>query len=329
MVAPYLPWSQVCHKSNSILTETKSDQLLYLLKHPKSYIHAIYASTDALLYLSGIEKLITALNLTVTSPSLTYVAKPKLLSELGLNEEQFLDIGILAGFQHSPAFPPIAHDSALKAAIEMLKYYKNGFSTVSMYSDHPGVKAMNYLDIFARTRTMMKYSLILTSEGAVLPLQSIQQPNHSPSPGDIPSDFHEVYTHRLPDEAYFYLSRGLLGPQPLDWLTSGYINEPPPLDNGETTEYKRFVKEVITEGQTGPRATALALISSVLHNFWVNRRVQGCFWFEPFPGGQKNFNNVSHNSRETAALAERVAGWNVPYAVIEEELRRQNVSLQV
>jgi len=249
------------------------------------------------------------------------------LTDLGITEDQLLDVGILAGFQHSFAFPPIAHDSALKSVLEMVKYYKTGFSTVSVYVDHPGVKAMNYLDHFARTRTMMKFSLIFSSDGAVVPLQfTMQTHNHSFSPADVPSDFHEVYTHRLPDEAYFYLSRGLLGPQVLDWLTSGYIHEPPPLDNGDTTEYKRFVKEVITEGQTGPRATALALISSVLHTFWATRRVQGCFWFESHvTGSNKNFNNVSHTSRETAALAERVSGWNVPYVVVEEELRRQNV----
>jgi hypothetical protein len=325
MVAPYLPWAQVRSSSNSPYMSLRSPQLLYLLKHPKSYIHAIYASSDALLYISGVEKLITSLNLTSTSPTFTYVAKPKLLADLGVNEEQFLDVGILAGFQHSPAFPPIAHDGALKSTVDMIKHYKTGFSTVTMYGEHPGVKAMNYVEHFARTRTMMKFSLIFSSEGSVTPLP-LAIPSHNLTASDIPSDFHEVYTHRLPDEAFFYLSRGLLGPQVLDWLTSGFIIEPPPLDNGETTEYKRFVKEVITEGQTGPRATALALLSSVLHNFWSTRRVQGCFWFENhMPGGPKNFNNVSHNSKETAALAERVTGWNVPYGVIEEELRRQNV----
>lgn len=38
---------------------------------------------------------------------------------------------------------------------------------------------------------------------------------------DIPQDLHEVFTHRLPDEIYFYLSRGLLSPHALIWLTSG------------------------------------------------------------------------------------------------------------
>lgn len=216
----------------------------------------------------------------------------------------------------------------------MVKYYKSGYAAVSAFAEHPAVKTTQYSDHYARTRSMVKYSLILSSEGTVMPLPlAITTPAtqghpshhpHHPTAADIPSDLNEIFTSRLPDEIYFYLSRGLLGPQALVWLTSGQIIENPPLDNGETTEYKRFVKEVITDGQTGPRATALALISSVGHNFWASRKVTGHFWFEPTsPHGQKP---VQHNSPQTAQLAERVAGWNVTYAIVEEELRRQNVS---
>lgn len=35
---------------------------------------------------------------------------------------------------------------------------------------------------------------------------------------------------------------------------------------------------------------------------------------------------ILHNAPQTAQLAERVAGWQVRYGVVEEELRRQNVS---
>ena len=93
------------------------------------------------------------------------------------------------------------------------------------------------------------------------------------------------------------------------------------------------MKEVVTDGQTGPRATAIALISSVLNSYWNNRRITGNFWFEqpqnpqggpPNAHGQKYIN---HNSSQTAGLADRVAGWQVPYAIVEEELRRQNVRL--
>ena len=65
----------------------------------------------------------------------------------------------------------------------------------------------------------------------------------------------------------------------------------------------------------------LALISTVCNNFWSSKKVQGYFWFEQVPGKL-----VMHNSQQTTQLADRVSGWNVPYSIVEEELRRQNVS---
>ena len=263
------------------------------------------------------------------------------MTDLGVNEENFLDIGILVGFDHSPPFPPSMHEQGLKATVDMVKYYKSGQAAVAAFGDHPAVKTTQYPDQYARSRAMVKYSLILSSEGTVLPLplaitastppSSSQGNNHShhhPTAADIPSDLHEIFTHRLPDEIYYYLSRGLLGPQSLVWLTTGQINEGPPLDNGDTTEYRRFVKEVITEGQTGPRATTLALISSVCHNFWSNRKVTPYFWFEqPTSPTYHTKAVVAHNSTQTSQLVDRVGGWMVPSALVEEELRRQNVSV--
>lgn len=316
---PTIPW-RIC---------VNCLQLIYLQRHPKSYIHAIFGPTDTLLY-PGVDKLITSLDLLSPTPTFTFTSKRSFLQELGVSEDQFLDIGILVGFDHSLPFPPTVHEQALKATVDMVRYYKSGHAAVAVCADQPAVKAIQYADHYARTRSMIKYSLILSSEGTVQPLPlalgpAVGHPNHhlQPTAADIPQDLHEIFTNRLPDEIYFYLSRGLLSPQALVWLTTGQIVENPPLDNGETTEYKRFVKEVITEGQTGPRATTLALIGSVSHSFWANRKVQGCFWFEQPSHSQKP---IMHNSSQTAQLAERVSGWNVPYQIVEEELRRQNVS---
>ena len=144
------------------------------------------------------------------------------------------------------------------------------------------------------------------------------------STADVPRDLDEVFTHRLPDEVYFYLSRGLIGPQALIWLTSGQIIENPPLDNGDTTEYKRFIREVLTEGSPGPRTTALALVSHVLNEFWQKKKVQPWFWFDqPQPHSSRA---VSHNSPPTVELVKRIGGWRVPAGVVEEELRRQQSS---
>lgn len=227
--------------------------------------------------------------------------------------------------------------------MDMVKYYKSGHAVVSAFADQIAGKAMAYADGFARTRSMIKFSLILGSEGGVVPLPlAITSPpnsndrahggqNHHPHPtaNDVPSDLHEIFTNRLPDEIYFYLSRGLLGPQSLVWLTSGIIAEGPPLDNGETNEYRRFVKEVITEGQTGPRATSLALISGVCNPHWNTKKIHGHFWFEGHGGSGGQNKQIQHNSPQTLQLADRVAGWNVSYAIVEEELRRQNVSFLI
>lgn len=302
-------------------------QLIYLQRHPKAYIHAIFGPTDALLY-PNVDKLITSLDLNDPNPKFSFTSKRGILADLGVTEDQFLDIGLLVGFDHSPPFPPTMHEQALKATVDMVKYYKSGYAAVSAFSEHPAVKSIQYSEHYARTRSMIKYSLIFSSEGTVIPLPLANSNQNHPTAADIPQDLHEIFTNRLPDEIYFYLSRGLLGPQALVWLTTGQIIENPPLDNGETNEYKRFVKEVITDGQTGPRATALALISSVAHSFWTNRKVYGYFWFEQ-PSQQHNQHSqkhIQHNSAQTAQLAERVSGWNVSYAVVEEELRRQNVS---
>ncbi|KAF8653531.1 hypothetical protein AX16_003915 [Volvariella volvacea WC 439] len=339
-------------------------QLIYLQRHHKSYIHAIYGATDALLY-PGVDKLITAVDFTSSTPTFTFTSKKSILVELGVNEDQLLDIGLLVGYDSNPSFPPIAHDQALKATVDMVKYYKTGHQAVSAFAEHPTVKAMQFPDLFARTRSLIKFALVLSSEGAVQPLPlAINTPSshgshlaHSTgsssaagaggagggggaggvgagasgpanviTSADVPSDLHEIFTNRLPDEVYFYLSKGLIGPQALVWITSGQIIETPPLDNGETTEYKRFVKEVITEGHTGPRATSLALLTLALHNFWSNRKIVGNFWFEQQNPHGHNMKPIQHNSPQTLQLAERVSGWNVPYSVVEEELRRQNSS---
>jgi 5'-3' exonuclease len=193
IIAPYVAWAQ----------------LIYLQRHSKSYVHALFGPTDALLY-PGVDKLITFLDLSSPNPSFSFTSKRSILSDLGVSEDQFLDIGILVGFDHSPPFPPTIHEQALKATVDMVKYYKSGHAAVSAFCEHPAVKSIGYADHYARTRSMIKYSLILSSEGAVqpLPLAIHTPPNHGhpahhphhPTAADIPSDLHEIFTNRLPDE---------------------------------------------------------------------------------------------------------------------------------
>lgn len=91
----------------------------------------------------------------------------------------------------------------MKGVHDLIKQHKTGFNAVQAYSDNPIISKTQYIDLFCRTRCAVKYHLILTDEGEIKPLNIEHAPN----------DIHEFIGYRLPDELYYYLMRGLIGPQ--------------------------------------------------------------------------------------------------------------------
>lgn len=355
---------------------------MYLQKHSKGYIHSIYGSHESLLYTnSNIDRLILTLDLTAST--LTFVNKAQVLKDLGnLSEDQFLDIALLSGSELTPSFPPFVL-GGWRAVFDAVKGFKSGVAAITPFLNDPAVRELGYPDLFVRARCAIKFSFVLTAEeGRCTPLPLSLSPSnpahhhhpHAPhsqhqsivTAGEIPNDLHDIFSHRLPDEVYFQISRGLVSPQLIGWLTSGMIVEQPPLDNGESTEFRRFIQEVITEGNTSPRCTALALVSSVLsQSFWGKKQVvrfwvssyflihrwamslRTLFYFILFwsvgpnqlayyyfntpsstspPNTRQIGRPVPHNDKQTLALIDRCVGWHVPCLIVEEELRRQNVS---
>lgn len=86
---------------------------------------------------------------------------------------------------------------------DLIKQHKTGFNAVQAFSDDPAVSKSNYIDVFCRTRCAVKYHLVIHDDGEVRPLNIEHAPN----------DIHEFIGYRLPDELYYYLMRGLIGPQ--------------------------------------------------------------------------------------------------------------------
>ncbi|EIM22091.1 viral life cycle-related protein, partial [Wallemia mellicola CBS 633.66] len=308
LTAPYLSWPQ----------------LVYLLSHPKSYIHAIFGSTEHLLY-PQVDKLITSLDLQ--GGTFNFVQKRSLLQDIKLSQEQFFDLGLLAGIDICPTFPPASYNFDFKQLIETVRHAKSGWFAVQNFvqsQQSNGHESSHYVESFQKAVILLKFSLILAAEeGRVLPLPlAIPPPPPQPalSSADIPSDLGDVFSPRLPDEVYFHLCRGLVGPWAINTLAQGGFQELPPLCNGETQDYKNFVKDYITESNFGPRAVAIALIASTLHPFWRNRQVHAHYYFH------SHSTLVPHNSSTTTDLIKRIDHWNVPANVIEDELRRQNSS---
>lgn len=182
-------------------------------------------------------------------------------------------MAILAGSALSKTFPPLANEFALKGIIDLVRQYKSGIAVCQTWRQDNQVKAHSYVDIFMRARLAVKYSLILTTEGACVPLPLEIAPTPPVTPADVPADFDEIFSLRLPDEMYFHICKGLISPQVVGWLTSGMIVELQPL--ADSPDYRRFIKDVVTEGHTAPRCTTLALLTDALHPQWKQRRVVG------------------------------------------------------
>lgn len=326
VVAPYLAWAQ----------------LVYLERHERAYVHSIYGSNELFMF-DGVDRII--LDINFASATISFASKSAIIADMGLNSDQFLDLAILAGFESSPTFPAIdPREFNLRSVVELMKQRGTGIASVIAFKDFPPVFQTNYLDTYARSRSMIKYSLVLVAqEGRVLPLPLVVPPPAShPSQvitaADVPLDLSEIFSSRFPDEVYYQLFRGLVSPSVIAGLASGRITEPTPLCGG-TAEYERYIKTLVEHPQS-PRAVAVSLVSSVLHPLWQKKPVVSAnasrlhlpfadekesqsviYYFDPareYP--------VPHTSLMTHQFIESVSKWNADARHVEDELRRQLVS---
>ena len=242
-------------------------QLSYLLKHPKGYIHAIWSDSETLLW--TVDKVITSIE---WSGNFTFLDKSRVLADLGFTPDQFLDLCLLSGCSLSRTFPPIADNFAIRSAIDFIRQYKTGIATCQNWRDTPQMKAAGYPEAYMRARLAVKFALVLTTEGTCIPLPLVVPPPGAiVAPTDVPSDLDELFSPRLPDEVYFLLCRGMVSASLVGCLTSGYIDERQPL--ADSPEYRRFIKDIITEGATSPKCTTLALLTAGLNPQWAQKRI--------------------------------------------------------
>lgn len=305
-------------------------QLVLLETHAKQYVHAMYGPMELLAF-ERVDKVI--LHLDFAAGKFQYASKAAIMRELQCSESEFLDTALLAGMEYCSTFPALQDEStgllqpagspSVRAISHLVKQARSGFALCSQFAEHPMVAKAAYLDQFCHARTMIKYSLVLAPETAQvtpLPLAVGSLPGKPEgTPNDVPSDLHEIFSFRLPDEVFQCLSRGLMSSSVLGSLLSSYVIESAPLDNGEAAEYHRFVREYLTESAQSPRCVAIALACAALHPFWRGRKVSAVYWFQP----QVDY-PVPHEAPVTQQLLARNDLWYVPAALLDEELRRQN-----
>jgi len=240
--APYLAAAQVVHLESS------------------GYAEALAGSASCLVF--GADKVITSFDWA--NRRVAWVEAKQCQGKLLLNGDQFNDLMLLSGCSLLPAFPAIDEESpvARVAATRSLlsRSGQDGHAVCLQGKDE------EYLNTFRKARFVIKHIASLTEDGTTK-LKAADA---------VPNDIHEFLSQRLPDELYFYLSRGVAGPRVLNWRARMVIFETPPLDGGHSAVYRDLVQEKLRP----LRAQALALITRLAHRYYQKTDVELICWFD-------------------------------------------------
>jgi len=255
-------------------------QLAYLIRDGAEYVDAVAGSSELLLY--GTEKVITSIDLVYdkekldqqidfTQGTFTFVTQQGCIEELGLaSQDQFVDACMLSGTSMLSSLPTLGgrRGDKVRTVVEMMKREGHtGLSVCLQLQDEDSLKRENYLDRYRRSRLAVKHQVVLTPDGKVEPFAAEQSP----------SDLNELIGQHLPDELYYYLSIALIGPRPLNQLTSAQIFEKAPADGGDAEAYRILVRDKLKP----VRAATLALLAGQLHRVFKFRDMSLRCWFDP------------------------------------------------
>lgn len=298
-VAPYSAWAQ----------------LAYLEKYCRGYVQAVAGSSELLLF--DCDKFITSWDFD--NGEIKWIKRDRCVADLkrfagngDISEDMFVDACMLSGTCFLPTLPqldsgaPRAKQIKPHSAIEMMMNLgRSGIAVCLHYQDEPRFQRLNYLDKYRKTRLAVKHHPVLTKEGKVEPLDSIH----------VPNDVHEFIGQRLPDEIYYYLSKGLIGPRVLNWRTSGEIIELTPLDGGDSEDYRKLVSVKLTPLRT----SAISLLSYSLHRFYQHKDMALRCWFLD---GQNNHYTDNISMKDLEDPRPLVEKWNVKADAFKEEISK-------
>lgn len=186
-----------------------------------------------------------------------------------------------------------------------MELIKRAHNASGVFRSRPELEGSGYAGKYRKARAAVTHHVIFTEEGKAEPL------HFESAPGDI----HEFIGQRLPEELYFYLSRGMIGPQVLDMLATGELVVVAPFDNGDSDEYRKFL-----DALNPLRLQALSLLAQPLNFWWLSKEVYVYYWFD-----KKNPKRLMHRDVVPTPY-ELTKKWNVKEKTLRPELEKPYVS---
>lgn len=284
-------------------------QLAYLLTLSDQYIDAIMGTTECFLF--GVDRVVADFN--PTKSSLTLLSRAGCEENLKVTRDVLRDAHLLLGTSFTPSFPLLEGMAAAKTTgiVDSITLLNGAGKSVTQlcnfHRENPQVQALNYADRYKKAIMTIRHHVIIERNGVVAPL------NFDEAPGDV----HEFVGQRLPEELFFYISKGLLGPQIPNWLTSGEIVLSLPGGVLDSEPYRRLVIELLNPYRT----EALKILAESLHYYYQSRIIKVDPWVP------QDTSNLTIEIRNTPPFKGKLVQWRVRGADIEPIIGKSEVSL--
>lgn len=246
----------------------------------------------------------------------SWVTRQSCIDNLAVgNAQLWNDACLLAGSNLLQVLPSLDNDATptrlpkIKAAADLLKRMGlSGNAICIQYQDEPLHRQFDYLDNYRKAVMSIQHHVITTFDGEMVTLNKESAPN----------DVHAFIGQRLPDEIYYYVSRGTIGTRVLSWRTSGQIVEKPPVDGGINYTYEALVRDRIIP----QRVKALALLSQSLHRFYQHKDVSLKLFFQSQEGPGRALGVT-----DAGDVKGSVAEWHVSKVAIMDRMKVVKVRL--
>jgi hypothetical protein len=207
------------------------------------------------------------------------VNRGKLLEALAVSEDVFVDALLMTGTSFLPTFPALRDPSTvavqpfnIKDAVNM--YRASNKSTIELctiWSDLLQKEEPDWLDRYRKAKLAVKHKIHVTVDK-----KSFNATVVVDNWDTLTGDNHEYIGLQLPQELYHYLIHGGIGKRIMNWLVYLNMLVPPPLDGGESEEYR----QLITKQLVPIRAQTIALYSSRMHRAFQHKDYSMVFWFD-------------------------------------------------
>ena len=281
----------------------------------------MFGASDILLF--GIEKLITRID--VDASAFFWITRQYCQDELGrLSIDQFVDFCLLLGSSFLPTFPmfdssaafpgrpPQQQQQVVNIRDALLMFNSAGRSALNLcvqFEDDRRMQEAQYMDCYKRAFMSVKHHVIMDVDGKVGPLDV----------ANAPSDMHEVIGQRLPDELYFYVSKGVLGPNVPNSLASGEVPVSLPLGIEDTDMYRRAVGDLLNP----MRAQSICLLSNSLHRFYQTKIINVRTWYDGISDTR------AINLKSMPSVKDVVQSWRINEDALPESVKKLPVSVSL